>query len=245
VGEAATVGPAPPGEGLLDNAVWAALQGRHARFARGAGGALGYRADVSPFHAVDALDAAGWASLAELVAPGGAAVLFRREVGPLPGGWRELWRDRAHQLVLDDLVAVDPPAAHRELGDADVGEMLALVELAQPGPFLPRTIELGRYLGVFEDGRLVAMAGERLDLDGYTEVSAVCTHPDARRRGLAAALTAEVCRGILARGDRPFLHVAEANDTARRVYEALGFRRRAMVDVLVARAPGSSPTAGA
>lgn len=202
---------------------------------------VAYPADVAPFHAVDALDGGGWASLAELVGPGGAAVLFRAGVGPLPGGWELLWQDRAHQLVLDDLAlveAVEAPVGRRRLGRDDVADMLALVELSRPGPFLARTVELGGYVGVRDgDGRLVAMAGERLALEGFTEVSAVCTHPDAQRRGLGAALTAEVSRAIAARGDIPFLHVAQANDQARRVYEALGFRLRCMVDVVVARAP--------
>ena len=95
-----------------------------------------------------------------------------------------------------------------------------------PGPFAPRTIELGGYVGVVEDGRLLAMAGERMAVPGHTEVSGVCTHPDARRRGYGAALTAHVAAGIQARGETPFLHVVAGNDGARRVYEQLGFTHR-------------------
>jgi predicted GNAT family acetyltransferase len=140
-----------------------------------------------------------------------------------------------------DRLAALPPAGVRVLDGSNVAEMLALVALTKPGPFEARTIELGRYLGVFADGRLVAMAGERFHLDGHTEVSAVCTHPDAQGRGLGAALTHAVAAGILERGERAFLHVAEDNHTARRVYERLGFTTRAMVDVLVARPPEAPP----
>ena len=121
---------------------------------------------------------------------------------------------------------------------ADVGEALALVELTRPGPFAERTIEMGRYWGHLDAGnRLLAMAGERLHLDGHTEISAVCTHPEARGQGLAAALTRHVARAILERDETPFLHVAEGNDGARRVYERLGFRRRRTVEFAYLETP--------
>jgi predicted GNAT family acetyltransferase len=128
-------------------------------------------------------------------------------------------------MVLGELVAVDPPPA-RALGPDDVGEMLALVALTRPGPFAGRTVELGGYVGVFDGSTLVAMAGERLAPPGFREISAVCTHPDHRGRGLAAGLTTLVARRIVGRGEWPFLHHAADNEPARRVYEALGFRFR-------------------
>ena len=125
----------------------------------------------------------------------------------------------------------------RPLGPADVGEMLALVELTHPGPFVVRTVELGGYVGVFDHGALVAMAGERLAPPGFREISAVCTHPDHRGRGLAAGLTTLVARRIIERGEWPFLHHAADNDPARRVYEALGFEfRRETTWTVVTRA---------
>jgi predicted GNAT family acetyltransferase len=129
----------------------------------------------------------------------------------------------------DDLI-VALTAAH-------VPQMLALVELTQPGPFRPRTIELGDYYGVFADGRLIAMAGERLQTPDFTEISAVCTHPAARGRGLAGSLTRHVARGILDRGQRPILHVAEHNHNAKRVYERLGFVVRRRLEFVAARTP--------
>ena len=119
------------------------------------------------------------------------------------------------------------------LAAEDVPEMLDLVNLTQPGPFLPRTIEMGQYLGVRQDGQLVAMAGERLHLTGFCEISAVCTHPDHRGRGYAGALTTMVAEAILERQETPFLHVAHGNDGALRLYMKLGFRIRTEIPIAV------------
>jgi predicted GNAT family acetyltransferase len=127
-----------------------------------------------------------------------------------------------------------------DLTDADVPAMLALVELTRPGPFRARTVELGHYVGVKVEGELLAMGGERLQTPGYCEVSAVCTHPTARGRGLAAALTQRVAAGILERGQTPLLHVATTNVGARRVYERLGFSVRRDVPFVLVRTPGES-----
>jgi predicted GNAT family acetyltransferase len=134
------------------------------------------------------------------------------------------------------------------LGDDDVPAMVVLVELTQPGPFRPRTIELGHYYGVFDGDRLIAMAGERLQTPWFTEISAVCTHPDARGRGLAAVLTYHVASAIAARGQTPILHVAAHNHAARRVYERLGFTVRRQLAFIGARTPahrGDEPNAAA
>jgi predicted GNAT family acetyltransferase len=123
----------------------------------------------------------------------------------------------------------DPDAAFRPLTGDDVPAMLALTDLAKPGPFFAETVRLGGYVGLEEDGRLVAMAGRRLRLPGAVEVSAVCVHPDVAGRGLGTAVTRRVAREILAEGDTPFLHVAHGNDGARRVYERLGFAVRTSI----------------
>jgi predicted GNAT family acetyltransferase len=108
----------------------------------------------------------------------------------------------------------------------DVPDILDLVDLTQPGPFQPRTIEMGQYLGLRQDGHLVAMAGERFHLTGFCEISGVCTHPDYRGRGYGSALTTLVAEGILERQETPFLHLAPSNDIARKLYTKLGFRPR-------------------
>lgn len=221
---------------VLDNAVWHALTTHHAGLAEVVGRARRYRPDVSPFHGVEELDDDGWASLATF---GGSVTLFRDDIPTPPEGWHQTTTGAGHQMLLEALVPV-PEVPFEVLGPADAGNMLTLVAASRPGPFEARTVELGRYLGVRDgDGRLVAMAGERLRLPGFTEISAVTTHPDARGRGYAAALTAEVCRGILARGEVPVLHVAVGNDGARRVYERLGFVERRIVRFAILEPPSA------
>ena len=121
------------------------------------------------------------------------------------------------------------------LGDADVEEMMSLVALTEPGPFYEKTNQLGTYIGAREEGRLIAMAGERLRAPGVSEISAVCTHPDARRRGLAAKLTMDMVSEIRERDQLPLLHVATSNTPAIKVYEQLGFRVRTEISGLAAR----------
>lgn len=144
---------------------------------------------------------------------------------------------RRVQLVDDGVVAVPDDEAIR-LTTADVPEMLALVERTRPGPFLPRTIELGTYLGVRRAGELIAMAGERLHPPGWTEISAVCTDTAYRGQGLATGLVHAVAHGIRQRGDTPFLHAAAGNTNAIRLYESLGFRLRRTRTFQTVRIPG-------
>lgn len=222
---------------LLDNPVWHALRGPQARLAEATDRdrVVRFQREVSCFSAVERMDDAGWRALAALVGPEGAAILVRDAVPLPPPGWEELHRAPTWQLV-------GPPRSEGaavpdlvELGADDVEEMLALTALTAPGPFFSRTLEMGRYWGVRRGGRLLAMAGQRFGVPGWTEISAVCTHPDATRRGLGAALTLHVAREIAARGDRAFLHVLETNENALRLYRALGFAVRRKVDVVVVR----------
>ena len=228
---------------VLDNAVWWTLGARHQHLAEELGGARRYRKDASVFAAVESFDDESWADLAKLIGELGTCTLFRADIPEqLPEGWTVKVRGRGRQMTVqaDGLGDVEP-ASIRDLTTGDVGQMIALVAETNPGPFLPGTIALGRYVGHFEDGRLIAMAGERLHPDGFTEISAVCTHPDARGRGLASALTHTIATGILDRHEQPFLHVADSNEQARRVYERLGFGQRRLVDLaVVTRAPIST-----
>ena len=115
---------------------------------------------------------------------------------------------------------------------ADVPDMLSLVELTKPGPFSPRTIEMGRYVGFRQEGQLVAMAGERFAVPGYREVSAVCTHPDHQGRGYARQLVSYLVNDNLQRGNVLFLHVRAENTRAYTLYETLNFRQRCKIGAL-------------
>ncbi|GGM76953.1 hypothetical protein GCM10011609_11150 [Lentzea pudingi] len=215
----------------LDNAPHSALTGPHAHFAERKGNVLRYPVDVSPFVALPSEPAdADWLDLAVL-APHAAVTGLEP-----PDGWQVDNRLPLLQYVADGIAAAPEPKAVR-LTAADVPEMMALAELTRPGPFLPRTIEMGTYLGIRHDGRLVAMAGERLRVPGHTEISAVCTHPDARGQALGTRLLLAVAHGIRERGETPFLHVLASNTGAVRLYERLGFRLRLETELLIVTAP--------
>ena len=221
----------------LDNPTWHALGHRQAAFAERNDLARRYRPGISVFAAIEHPTAEAWAALADLVGPG--CDLFVNRLGPVepPGGWTVLGAGLGEQMILEAEPAAAVNGAIRELTDDDVDAMVALVALTEPGPFRRGTIELGGYRGIVEDGQLVAMAGQRVGLDDHTEISAVCTHPDARRRGLAASVTAAVARGIQAEGRIPILHVAEHNVSAKRVYEQLGFTVRTQLTFSAVRTP--------
>ena len=209
----------------LDNPVLRSLTGAHARLALTQGRAARYPADVSPFCALPGEpDAADWADAARLVAPG-EMVLFPALHTEPPPDWEVLGLGEGVQLVADRMDA-RPDDEAVTLGPADVPDMLRLAERTKPGPFLPRTIEMGTYLGIRRDGELVAMAGERLRPPGWTEISAVCTDPAWRGHGFASRLTGAVAARIIVRGDVPFLHAIATNVTAVRLYKDLGFAHR-------------------
>jgi ribosomal protein S18 acetylase RimI-like enzyme len=215
---------------VLDNPAWGALTGPHRRLAEIVGAAARYQADVSPFVALcDTDDPSAWTDAARLVGPGNSFVLAMVPGPPggprVPEGWTAGRAIPGVQLADAALRGEPDPEAVR-LGAADVPEMLDLVERTKPGPFARRTIELGAYYGVRRDGKLVAMAGERMRPPGWTEVSAVCTDPAYRGQGLAARLIRHTVAGIVGRGDAPFLHAAEDNTGAIRLYESLGFSVR-------------------
>ncbi len=229
----------------LDDPVWAALAGPHAALAVRSGRAARYPVEVSPFAAVEALDADALRDLAGITAPGDFVAMFARDGADLGRGFEIVQRLSLIQMVCDK--SVSPPQAEPAvLSTSDVGEMLALVESTRPGPFGTRTIEMGRYVGIREGDRLVAMGGERLRVADHTEVSGICTSLDFRGRGLADAVVRAVASAIQARGERPFLHVlagSPSEATAVALYARLGFRERERLQLAVVRrvSPAAAP----
>ncbi|MEY9928435.1 ribosomal protein S18 acetylase RimI-like enzyme [Catenulispora sp. GP43] len=210
---------------VLDDPARASLLGAHARFAESVGAVLRYDPEVSVFVSVPPNPGEhDWRDAAKLLGPGGRLAVGGLTATP-PPDWEQIMNVPGVQMIAEDVAAAPDPEAVR-LGAADVPEMLALIERTNPGPFLPRTVEMGTYLGIRREGRLIAMAGERLHPPGFTEISAVCTDADARGQGLATRLVHAVAHGIVERGETPFLHASAANVTAIRLYEALGFRLR-------------------
>ena len=218
---------------VLDNPVWHALSGPQSTVAEGNDRARRYDPTVSVFAAVpDAPTAQSWEALRQLIGPGGAAVLVR-DVVPVPSGWTDRFRAPGTQMVCDrpvDGAPEDAPFEVERLDAAAVPEMMDLVERAQPGPMLQRTVELGSYFGMREDGALVALAGTRMHLPGYTEISAVCTDERVRGRGLAKILVGRLVDEILERDEVACLHVVSTNTPAIALYESLGFTTRREMD---------------
>jgi len=171
-------------------------------------------------------------SLAALMKAGEVAALFLDSDPVFPVGWRIVENVPLLQMVHDGSTPT-PAIEAVELSGADAPQMLALAELANPGPFGARTHELGTYLGIRHGDKLVAMVGERLRVPGYGEISAVCTHPQHAGQGYANALVAALVCRIRARNEVPFLHVRPENDRAVALYERLGFQARMTFQLVV------------
>ena len=219
----------------LDRPIWSALTTRQADIAESAGTAVRLKPDYGVFAAAADASAGARAMLAHLRCDAeGLWCVEIDEVVP-PTGMIVHHTAPCVQMVADHVEASEPPFTIETLGEADAAQMFALARLTEPGPFFQQTHLMGSFIGVKKEGRLVAMAGERLRPVGYTEVSGVCTHPDFRGRGYAGGLMQTVARRILARGETPFLHSYASNSGAIALYEALGFRLRSsiMLTVLV------------
>jgi ribosomal protein S18 acetylase RimI-like enzyme len=220
---------------LLDNISWHALCGPHARFAAGTATVKRYASGFSPILGFADPARPDFDALRAYVAP--ADHFYCADwTGAAPPGWQIDADATMFQMVwAGALPAAGLVPDARPLDAATHGAAaLALAELTHPGPFGPRTLELGDYLGIFDGDRLVAMAGERMTAGPWREVSGVCTHPGYQGRGLAKRLMQELVRRQMQRGETPFLHVMRANDNAHALYLRMGFvdRRECPVRVV-------------
>lgn len=209
----------------LDNPVWHSLTTQHANLALTAGRAARYPAAIAPFAAVDA-DAERTANQLTSLVGDGEAVYLVGVAPAAPPGWNIEPKKPIVQMICDVLPPQVPGPDAMPMAAAQSEDMLALTALVFPGFFRPRTLEMGDYLGIYDGGRLAAMAGERMRLDGYQELSAVCTHPNYTGRGYAQHLLSLLCRRSFERGFTPFLHVYPDNTRAIGVYRRLGFADR-------------------
>jgi ribosomal protein S18 acetylase RimI-like enzyme len=214
----------------LDNVIWQALTTRQAGLAEAFASARRFPQDVTLLCGLDEMSERGFDSLAGLVGEGGTGAIFLDVEYQSHPGWEYVAGAPLTQMVCENGAAstraLNSAVEVFELRPPDSPEMLELATLTKPGPFGTRTHELGNYFGIRDAGKLVAMAGERLKVPGYTEVSAVCTHPEHTGKGYAGVAMLEVMRRIRERGERPFLHVRSDNTRAIELYKRLGFKIR-------------------
>lgn len=220
----------------LDRPIWHALNGRQA--ALGEGGVLARRfaPNINFFAAAADNGLAAQAALSALVVPGGQIGLVEAAPPPLLPGTRVTLQTTLYQMLLDTPLPADDHAVDWiPLGQGDAADMLALAQLTRPGPFFARTGLMGDFVGIRRGGTLIAMTGERFKPDGFTEISAVCTHPDWRGQGYGVALMRVILGRIRSRGETAFLHVYPDNP-ATALYRALRFSvRREMIFTIVER----------
>jgi len=221
----------------LDRPIWSALTTRQKDLAEGGGRARRFPAAIGPFADIADMSPQSYAELAAMMSGSDIAVLFTPDAVTVPDDFKVLLAETGEQMIGTPAESTLAGVEIVTLGSADVPDMMALVELTKPGPFGPRTHELGTFLGIKVDGQLVAMTGERMKPGNFTEMTAVCVHPSHRGRGYAQALLGAVARQIVARGEVPFLHVFSSNSSAIALYRRQGMeiRRRLHVTVLQKR----------
>ncbi|WP_144299461.1 GNAT family N-acetyltransferase [Elioraea rosea] len=215
----------------LDRPIWSALATRHAGLAQGSSCARRYLAEIAPFAATQADDRDCLLALGDLVRPAERVLVIQATPISVPPDLVATTTAMGVQMLLERPAQDLDGSGIERLGAADVEDMLALATLTKPGPFTLRALSLGAFWGIREQGRLIAMAGERFGHPGFTEISGVCTHPDAQGRGLAKRLSLLVARAIQHRGETPYLHAWETNARAITLYRSIGFRLRARMHV--------------
>ncbi len=222
---------------ILDRPLWHALTIRHADLGDGGARARRYRAFIASFAATIDDGAASRAELAALMKPDETYLTLQASPVVPPDGFEVAMAAPGVQMTIETVPPAMDDAQIERLTWDDAQAMLDLAELTKPGPFTLKSQSLGNFWGVRENGALIAMAGERMKVSGFTELSGVCTHPSAQGRGLARRLSVFVTRQIFARGEKSFLHAWAMNTTAIRLYESIGFRHRRDIHIAAVRRP--------
>jgi ribosomal protein S18 acetylase RimI-like enzyme len=222
----------------LDRVVWLSLTTGHSNWVEGNDLVKRYPSDMAPFHAMRDDSSASFAMLARISSPEHAVALLTTKPLSIPDQFEVLYQKTLDQMLGPTRKSSVDRAGIELLGPEDQPAMLELVSVTKPGPFAARTNLTGSYFGFRDGKRLVAMTGERMKPAGFTEMSAVCVHPDARGRGYAARLLQHVANLAIEGGDRPFLHVLDDNHSAIALYRKCGFtlRRQMCLAVLKKRA---------
>lgn len=217
----------------LDRPAWSALTSRHERLSRGGSLARRYAPGIQSFISAKDDSPKALAEMAGLVGAHESLFLVQASAPVLPAGIVATTTATAVQMIAERNFEPFDDDRIARLGEADAEEMLELATLTKPGPFSRRSLELGRFWGIRIDGRLAAMAGERMQQDGFVEVSGVCAHPDFRGRGFARLLSLFVAGKVCAAGDTPYLHAYATNAAAISLYESIGFGLRCQMHVAV------------
>jgi GNAT superfamily N-acetyltransferase len=214
-------------EHVLDNPIYHALTSGHRHLAKGVDEVKYYIEDITAFAGLKDNSQENLNTLYQITPAESLFVFFAKTPVEIPAQWKLLTHIEMFQFIFrgKDIPAIDAPAI-TDLDLAHVAEMTDLVELTKPGPFLSKTIELSNYTGIFNEGKLAAMAGHRFFPSPYREVSAVCTHPDHLGKGYAFKILQEQIKRILLRDEIPFLHVRNDNEGAIKLYQKLGFEIR-------------------
>ena len=215
----------------LDNPVWEALNGRQAKFAIKGNNVLKYRPDIFVMAGIPDTSKTTIKNLSDLIQKGGYVGIMGFKINMEPY-FKQVFGVQAYQMVTDRIPEYKA-REYVELSKVDSPEIAELVKLTEPGPYAPNVLELGKYIGIREEGKLVAMVGERIKLDGYTEISLVCTHPEHRGKGYAKSLSGLIIEEIINRGEMPFLQVMTHNIPAYNLYEELGFKTRVEYPITV------------
>ncbi|TCC94331.1 GNAT family N-acetyltransferase [Pedobacter frigiditerrae] len=223
---------------LLDNPIYNALSSAHHPISLGSKVVKYYFPSFASFAGLKDNSTANFEELYQISEPESFFIVFSIKALEISNQWKLIREINMFQLVYGhQTVPTGDESEFVDLNETHVDEMIALVQLTEPGPFLEKTIDFGNYTGIFENGKLVSMAGHRFNPTPYTEVSAVCTHPNHLGKGYAYNLLREQIKRILAKNEIPFLHVRDDNEGAIKLYQKLGFKiRTSMIAYVIKKA---------